>query len=174
MLLVTFILMSAPDIFADDNPSAAQRAEKLRAQLRDVQAEEAELQTRVEQLDTDLRPENIEHYFAGTGSTRPEELREQRRRQLQNEKNRALMRLDQLAASRTRLEYAIVNADAEIYQQSAEDPMSKQLNQMLGGHYLNTARLMAVAGALTAIFGILALVAVIRWRRRMGRLELPS
>jgi hypothetical protein len=94
--------------------------EKLRAQLGDVQAKEAELQARERQLDEDLRPENIERSLAGVGTTRPEELREQRRRQLDGEKTRVRAQLEQLAQSRTRLEAAISSADAEAYRRSAQ------------------------------------------------------
>jgi len=59
-----------------------------------------------------LKPENIEKGLAGIGSTRPEELREQRRRQLEIEKKSVQTRLDQLATSRNRLETGIVQADA--------------------------------------------------------------
>ncbi|MCA1575348.1 MAG: hypothetical protein LC770_12595 [Acidobacteria bacterium] len=65
-----------------------------------------------------LKPENIEKGLAGIGSTRPEELREQRRRQLEIEKKSVQTRLDQLATSRTRLE-GIVQADAAAYHSSA-------------------------------------------------------
>jgi hypothetical protein len=102
-------------------PSAPQNTtEKLRIQLADVQAKEAELQARERQLDEDLRPENIERSLAGVGTTRPEELREQRRRQLESEKTRVRAQLDQLAQSRTRLEAAIATADAEAYRRSAQ------------------------------------------------------
>ncbi|HEX8844581.1 MAG TPA: hypothetical protein VF791_08050 [Pyrinomonadaceae bacterium] len=93
--------------------------ENLRSQLGDVQKKEEELQARVKQLDEDLRPENIEKFFALNGSTRPEELREQRRRQLESEKARVESQLDQVAQSRTRLESAIARAEAAAYQQSA-------------------------------------------------------
>ena len=66
-----------------------------------------------------LKPENIEKGLAGIGSTRPEELREQRRRQLEIEKKSVQTRLDQLATSRTRLETRIVQADAAAYHSSA-------------------------------------------------------
>jgi hypothetical protein len=92
---------------------AEQRAENLRAQLRDVQAKEADLQARAEQLDYALQPENLDNALAGFGSTRPEQLREQHRRQLESEKSRVRAQLDQLTTSRTRLETAIANADAE-------------------------------------------------------------
>jgi hypothetical protein len=94
--------------------------EKLRAQLSDVQAKEAELQARERELDEAMRPENIERSLLGVGTTRPEELREQRRRQLDSEKTRVHAQLDQLAQSRTRLEAAIATADAEAYRRSAQ------------------------------------------------------
>src|SRR4051812_36890873 len=119
-LFISLILVSASNILAQNGPGAAETAEQLRAQLRDVQTEEADLQARAQQLDWDLKPENIERYFAGVGSTRPEEMREQRRRLLQNEKDRVLARLEQLTASRSRLESAIITADGQAYAQSAQ------------------------------------------------------
>ncbi len=92
---------------------AEQRAENLRAQLRDVFMKEADLQARADQLEFDLKPENIERMTANTGSTRPEEMRETRRRQLENERTRARAQLDLMTQSRTRLEAAIATADAE-------------------------------------------------------------
>lgn len=92
---------------------AEQRAEALRTQLRDVAMKEADLQARLDQLEYDLKPENIERTTANTGSTRPEELREMRRRQLENERNRVRSQLDLMTQSRTRLETAIATADAE-------------------------------------------------------------
>lgn len=93
--------------------------EQLRSQLGDIQAKEAQLQARSRQLDEDLRPENIERSLALNGSTRPEELREQRRRQLEKEKEEVRSQLDQLATSRARIESAITIAEAATYRQSA-------------------------------------------------------
>jgi len=92
---------------------AEARAETLRAQLRDVQTKESDMQQRLEQLDYELQPSVIERTLAVTGSTRPEELRELRRRQLESEKGRVQAQLNQLTTSRARLETAIANADAE-------------------------------------------------------------
>jgi hypothetical protein len=92
---------------------AEQRAEGLRAQLRDVQMKEADLQARADQLEIDLRPENIERLTANTGSVHPEEAREARRRLLENERTRVRSQLDLFTQSRTRLESAIATADAE-------------------------------------------------------------
>jgi hypothetical protein len=99
--------------------SAAESAEKLRAQLLEVQGQEENLRMRVQQLEESLKPENIERSLAGVGSTRPEELRELRRRQLTIERDGVLAQLKTLEASRQRLEAAIRNADALAYQESA-------------------------------------------------------
>src|SRR6266403_4180025 len=60
-----------------------ERAANLSAQLVETQAKQAELQIRLQQLEEDLKPENIERSLAGVGSTHPEELREARRRELE-------------------------------------------------------------------------------------------
>jgi hypothetical protein len=93
---------------------AEQRAEGLRAQLRDVQAKESDLQGQVEQVEYALQPENIERVVGTFGTTHPEEAREQRRRQLESQRTRIRAQLDQLAQSRVRLEAAITTADAEV------------------------------------------------------------
>jgi predicted nucleic acid-binding Zn-ribbon protein len=93
---------------------AEQRAEGLRAQLRDVQAKESDLQGQLEEVDYALKPENIERVVGTFGTTHPEEAREQRRRQLESLHTRIRAQLDQLAQSRVRLEAAITTADAEV------------------------------------------------------------
>jgi DNA repair exonuclease SbcCD ATPase subunit len=93
---------------------AEQRAEALRSQLRDVQEKEGAWQARLEQIDFGLKPENIERSVSTYGSTRPEEAREARRRQLESEKTRARTQLELLATSRQRLETAVINADLEV------------------------------------------------------------
>lgn len=92
---------------------AEQRAEGLRAQLRDVMTKEADLQSRADQLEFDLKPENIERMTANSGSTRPEEVRDARRRALENERTRVRSQLELMTQSRTRLETAIATADSE-------------------------------------------------------------
>ena len=98
-----------------------ERAANLRAQLVDIQAKQTELQTRLEQIEEQIKPENIERSLAGIGSTHPEDLREQRRRQLEIEKRGVQAQLDTLAASRARLEAAIAS-DAMSYQRSGPGP----------------------------------------------------
>jgi septal ring factor EnvC (AmiA/AmiB activator) len=93
---------------------AEQRSAQLRSELRDVQAKKADLAAHLEDVDFALKPENIERATQGYGTTRPEEVREQRRKQLEGEKQRGQTQLDQLQASEDRLQQAIATSDAEI------------------------------------------------------------
>jgi peptidoglycan hydrolase CwlO-like protein len=115
IILILSLLLSSFTVGLAQNSSA----ENLRSQLSDAQKKEDELQTRIRQIEEDIRPENIEKAFALNGSTRPEELREQRRRQLETERTNVRAQLDQLAQSRARLEAAIATAEAAAYRQSA-------------------------------------------------------
>src|SRR5262249_12083313 len=120
LLLLFLSLVSTERISAQDSTSAAQRADELRLKLMEVQTREAELQAKSQELDEALKPENIERSLAGVGSTRPEDLREARRRALQAEKNGVVAQLALLAESRTRLESAIASADNAAYHDSAK------------------------------------------------------
>jgi DNA repair exonuclease SbcCD ATPase subunit len=93
---------------------AEQRSASLWKELREVETQQADLQARAEEISYAIKPENIERSVAGYGTTRPEELREQRRKQLENEKARIEKQLEQLAANHTRLEQAIASAEAEV------------------------------------------------------------
>ncbi len=106
--------------------SGRQRAANLRAQLVEMQARQTELQMHLQQLADELQPENIERALAGIGSTHPEDLRAQRRRQLEIEKKGVELQLDTLAASRARLEAAIASADAISYQSAGVGPGAGQ------------------------------------------------
>src|SRR2546426_8044784 len=119
MMPTTLLVVGIPVARTAAQSPAQEQAARLRLQLSDVQAKQTELQMRLQQLEEDLKPENIERSLAGVGSTRPEDLREQRRRQLEIERTSVRAQLDQLAVSRTRLETAIARADAEAYHQSA-------------------------------------------------------
>ena len=97
---------------------AQERAAKLRAQLTDLQAQQVDLQSRLAQLDEDIKPENIERSLAGVGSTHPEDLREARRRQLEIQRKGIQSQLDNLATTHARLEAAIATADAQSYRET--------------------------------------------------------
>ena len=119
-LFVIFLLaVSAFAQSATPQSSARDRAADLRRQLSDVEAKQAELQAHLQQIEENLKPENIERSLAGVGSTRPEELREQRRRQLEIERTGVRSQLDLLASTHSRLEAAAVQAEGEAYRQSA-------------------------------------------------------
>jgi septal ring factor EnvC (AmiA/AmiB activator) len=93
---------------------AEQRSSQLRTELREVQGKKADLEAHVEQVENDLKPENIERAVAGYGTTRPEELRAQRQKQLENDRTRSRQQIDQLAASEARIQQAIATSDVEI------------------------------------------------------------
>ena len=93
---------------------AEQRAEQLRGQLMDIQTKIGDYQARLEQIEWALRPENIESASAGYGSTRPEQAREARRKQLESDKSRTANQLRLAETSKARLEGAVSNADAEV------------------------------------------------------------
>lgn len=114
--LLLVLLLTSAGVYAQD---AAESADKLRAQLLEVQGKEDALRTRLDQLEESLKPENIERSLAGIGSTKPEELRENRRRQLTIQRDGVLAQLKTVETSKQRLEAALANAEVLAYQQSA-------------------------------------------------------
>ena len=102
---------------------AEQRAEQLRSQLMDIQSKIADFEAKLEQLEFALRPENLEGSMAGYGSTRPEQAREARKKQLEGERSRTQTQLKLAETSRSRLEVAVANADSEV------DLLRAKLNQ---------------------------------------------
>ena len=162
ILFIALVPAFTAGVAAQSASSAAQTADDLRAQLLEVQAKEAELQTRARQLDEDLKPENIERSLAGVGSTRPEELRELRRRQLTIERDSVRAQLKLVGTSRERLETVIRTAETQAYQQSAEGT-TPALNEMLGTNYAGSSRwLLGMVGGFIAILGIVFVMALIR------------
>lgn len=90
---------------------AEERAENLRRQLSDSTDRESTLKARLDELDFQLRPENIQRETAVIGSLRPEELRDSRRRLLENEKARVNEQITRTLESRAKLETAIASFD---------------------------------------------------------------
>ena len=120
-------LMFSVQVYAQEPESAAESVDRMKLQLLDLQVHEADLRARLQELDESIKPENIERSFAGVGSTKPEELREARRRQLSIQRDGLLAQLRTLETSRTRLEAAIANAEVQAYQQSARPAPSQML-----------------------------------------------
>jgi len=129
-LMLLFVLILVVNVSAQEPASAAEQVDNLKGQLLDVQGREDALRTHLAQLDEAIKPENIERSLAGVGSTRPEELREQRRRQLSIERDGVLAQLQTLETGRIRLESAIANAEAQAYHESAR-PLPSDSNQIL-------------------------------------------
>lgn len=115
----TTLLVCLFAITAFAQPRGQEIAANLRIQLSEVEVRQAEMQARDAQLQEALQPENIERTLAGIGSTHPERLREERRRQLELVRASVRLQLDELDRSHARLEAAIAEADALAYWQSA-------------------------------------------------------
>lgn len=110
LFALTLLATRAP---AQEATTIDRQIESLRAQLRDVTDKETQLQAREQQLDEDLKPENIEHSLSGVGTTDASALRDQRRQQLEREKSSVEEQLRSLASSRGQLEASIASAEAE-------------------------------------------------------------
>lgn len=158
--VLLLVLAFTPVAYAQE--SAAESLEKLRAQLLEVQAQEEGLRARVQQLDESLKPENIERSLAGVGSTKPEELREARRRQLTIERDNVLAQLRIVESNRQRLETAIANAEVRAYQESARPTPEREMMVVTS---LSSSRLLLFGGG---GFAVLALAGgVLFYRRRI-------
>ena len=121
--LILFLIAVLPtDIVRGDVKSHDELAAILRSELLEVQTREVELHIRLQQLEEDIKPENIERALAGVGSTKPEDLREQLRRLLGIERDGVLARVKLLEKNRERLEAAIANAELEAYLKSPRQP----------------------------------------------------
>lgn len=148
-LALFFVLAFTTSGYAQESSGAAETVEKLRAQLVEVQTKEQNLRTQLGNLEESLKPENIERSLAGVGSTRPEELRESRRRQLTIERDGVLAQLKTVETGKARLETELANAEARAYQQSARRPEPEQMMVAAGG--AGYVWLLAGAGGFTAL-----------------------
>jgi hypothetical protein len=90
---------------------AEQRAETMRRQLLELTEKETAYRTRIMQLDDELRPDSIDRSLSGIGTTRTPELRDLRRRQIDNERKGVEILLGQAASNRVRLEDEVKQAD---------------------------------------------------------------
>jgi hypothetical protein len=163
ILFVFLALITTGQVRAQD-ATGAQRLDDLRAQLQELEYKEAEIKIRLEQLEFDLRPENIERQTNGYGSTRPEELREARRRQLQIEKDHLLTQWERLASDRVQLSAAIANAQASAYHQSAQSRAVLLPDANRRAKFLSTARVLIGGFVLVLALGPLVFWLAVRRR----------
>lgn len=90
---------------------AEQRAETLRKQLFDMIEKESTIKTRLDLIESDIRPDAIERSVAFAGSLRPEELRLMRRKSLEIEKTNLQSLLTEIQRTRTSLDLNVQKAD---------------------------------------------------------------
>jgi hypothetical protein len=164
LILISLLLVLTAQVGAQDNNDSATVIQDLRWQLNEVQNKEADIKIRLQELEQELKPESIERYFSGYGSTRPEELREMRRKQLQSEKDRLLAQSEQLAASRVRLESAVASAEALAYQKSAQGVAVLGLDQVGGSSFSSASLKLGVILLLIMLGGVVVAMAVLRKR----------
>jgi hypothetical protein len=94
---------------------AEKRVEKLRDKLLDIELQEISLQSRLDYLDYRLTPENIHRATTFVSSTRAmDELRNELRQRLEDEKARVKEQVELFVSSRERLEIEIRRANEEI------------------------------------------------------------
>jgi hypothetical protein len=94
---------------------AEQRAEILRKQLLELIEKETSLRSRLVQIDEDMRPENIERALNPYGTTRTAELRDARRRVLENDRKGIESLLNLTTQSRLRLDDDVKQADLLVF-----------------------------------------------------------
>jgi hypothetical protein len=171
LILILSLLLLASSASGQETNSPAETAARLRSQLSELQDRDAALKIRLQELEYELKPENIERHFAGVGSVHPEELRETRRKQLQIEKDRLVAQLNEISQSRTQLESAISIADSQAYQQSALGAASLKSHSRLAPFMTATVLRMGAIG-----FGLIVISLVLfashkrRRSRRTGKL----
>ena len=143
VLRQTIALISLVIVLGLAWPAAAQQrtgreitASTLKQQLLDLELKETGLRMRVEELDEQLKPESIERELAGIGSTRPEALREHRRKLLTIERDGLRKQLDLLAEQRAETEAAIAEAESTTYLPEAQPspaPLPKRVAETAPG-----------------------------------------
>ena len=109
---------------------AEQRAESLRKQRYELLDKENTIQTRLDQIEVDIRPETIERSVAVVGSLRPEELRDAKRKSLEAERRNLQSLLTQVQATRATLDGSVDKADQLVQKLRAtlEADIDKTLN----------------------------------------------
>lgn len=110
---------------------AEQRAESLRKQRFDLVEKENQIQSRLDQIDIDIRPDTIEREIAIAGSLRPEELREAKRKSLESERKNLQSFLTQIQATRGSLDQSVDKAEQLVVKLRAT--LEADIDKTLGG-----------------------------------------
>ena len=136
----------ASTVAAQPPRDRADTAYLLKQQLLDIESKETRLRIRLEEIGQQLKPESIERELAGIGSTRPEELREHRRKLLTIERNGLQTQLDLLEEERARIEASIAATASVEYVQPSPSPLGgtappKPITEMISLRHLGIAKL---------------------------------
>ena len=91
-----------------------QRGEGLQLHLIEIVEKELPLQTRLDQVNSQLRPENLDKALLGVGSVHPEYAREDLRKQLAAERQRLMYQLELFRQDRIRTQASLATTDAAI------------------------------------------------------------
>jgi hypothetical protein len=91
-----------------------QRGEALQLHLLEIAEKEAPLQSRMDQINQQLRPEALERTLAGVGSVHPEDTREEVRKRMTAEKLRLQYQLELFRQDRLRTQASLATTDAAI------------------------------------------------------------
>lgn len=119
IISIVLVFAFAFPVTAQDTSSPDDTIANLKQQLMEIEWLETDSRIRLEELDEQLKPENIERAVAGIGSTHPEELREHRRKLLTIERDGIQTQLDLLEENRARIKAAIAAAESAAYLKSA-------------------------------------------------------
>ena len=167
-IFVTFLLLLGCAVYSfAQSMTAAEEAQQLRNELRHLADRETDIEMRLHELDYELKPENIERYFAGVGSTRPEELREVRRKKLQAEKDRLQQQLSEISQDRSRMEAAILNAEARAnYDSAMTNSVASKQNRMSPLAGLIAGRSRQVTAIAFGVILVGVVIALVRKRHR--------
>lgn len=90
---------------------AEQRSESLRKQLFEMIEKENTVRSRLSQLESDMRPESIDRSSMFSGSMKPEEIREMRRKSLDTEKRNMQALLTEITTTRDGLQVTLSRSD---------------------------------------------------------------
>lgn len=108
---------------------AEQRADNLRKQVFDLIEKENSVQKRLDELAYEIQPEVIERQLQLAGSLRPEEVRENRRKQLAAEQSNLQTLLSQVQGTRASLESQLAKADDLVTK--LRDKIDKEIDESL-------------------------------------------
>lgn len=110
---------------------AEQRSESLRKQLFDMIEKENTVKSRLDQIETDIRPESIERSLQLSGSMKPEEVRNNRRRSLEAERNNLQLLLTEIQTTKSNHTNSLSRSDTMV------DRLRAKLEKDINDSFLN-------------------------------------